>query len=54
MAAPALLDEVIAAHGGAAYDRASALEVDVSCKGWAFVLKRQRGAFSSGNPAAVM
>jgi hypothetical protein len=43
---PALLDEAIAAHGGAAYDRAAEIEVDVSCKGWAFVLKRQRGAFS--------
>jgi hypothetical protein len=42
---PSLLDEVIAAHGGAAYDSADAIEVDLSCSGWAFVLKRQRGAF---------
>src|SRR3954471_9433581 len=45
MGRPALLDEAIAAHGGGAYDSAQALEVDVSCSGWAFVLKRQRGAF---------
>jgi len=43
---PALLDEAVAAHGGAAYDRAAEIEVDVSCSGWAFVLKRQRGAFA--------
>jgi hypothetical protein len=42
----ALLDEVVAAHGGAAYDAAAEIEVDVSCGGWAFVLKRQRGALS--------
>ncbi len=43
---PALLDEVLAAHGGAAFDRATEIEADVSCSGWAFVLKRQRGSFS--------
>jgi hypothetical protein len=42
---PELLDEAVAAHGGEAYDAAAEIEVDVSCSGWAFVLKRQRGAF---------
>ncbi len=43
----ALLDEAVAAHGGGTYDAASEIEADVACSGWAFVLKRQRGALSN-------
>src|SRR4051794_22120071 len=61
MPSPALLEEVIGAHGGDAYDRAAAIEVDLSCSGWAFVLKRQRGALerftgtvTTGEPRVVL
>jgi hypothetical protein len=46
---PPLLDEVVAAHGGTAWDAARELSVDASCSGWAFVMKRRRGSLSNFN-----
>lgn len=47
MSTPSLLDEAIAAHGGPAFDSVDEVSADLSCRGWAFVLKFQRGSFSS-------
>jgi hypothetical protein len=47
MPSPALLDEVIEAHGGAArFDSADRLTAHLGCSGLAFLLKGQRGALA--------
>jgi hypothetical protein len=46
VAAPDLLEQVVEAHGGAAFDSASHVVVHVGCGGWAFPMKRQRNALA--------